>query len=417
MQTKTIFTGFSPNLTKRAVAQACAALWLPWRWFSWKKGEAVEKTEEWLREYLSVEHAITFDSGRTALYAALESLGVDKGDEVLVQAYTCVVVVNAIKWTGATPVFVDIGGSDLTMNPEEVSKSITKNTKAMIIQHTFGLPAKIDPLMHIAREHNIKTIEDSAHTLGTTYKGQQTGTFADIGMFSFGSDKVVSCVRGGALVTRDGGYARSIQKYHDTLPETNFFRIWQHLMHYPLFFVGKNLYHLGIGKWTLGLAKKIGLMNKVIYKQEKSGVQVPFYPSKMPNILATLLIPQLEDLKDTIDHRKNIAKIYKKSLSPSTEKQKDSADHTYLRYTFFTNNPDGLRSHMKAHGVFLGNWYNTVLAPHDIDWPATGYEQKMCSVAERYAAQSVNLPTNLAISPTQAQRVATMVSNYLKTHT
>jgi len=409
MQTKTLFTGFSPNLTVKAVRKACGFLWLPWRWLTWQRGTEIEKVESWLKSYFDVPHAITFDSGRTALYAALEALGIEEGDEVLVQAYTCVVVVNAIKWTGAVPVFIDIDGNTLNMSPEDIRKKLTEKTKVMIIQHTFGLPADIKSLTDIAHEHGIKTIEDCAHSLGTKYKDEPTGTFADVSMFSFGSDKVVSCVRGGALITKDDGYARKIHKYHDTLPETNVFRIWQHLMHYPLFFIGKKLYHLGAGKWILGLAKKIGLINKIIYKQEKDGRQVPFYPSKFPNALASLLLPQLKKLEKTIEHRRNISDIYRKLFHKKIQAQKHSTDHTYLRFTLFVEQPKAVRSIAKNHGIFLGNWYDTVIAPKDIDWSRTGYEQKSCPNAESYAKKSVNLPTHIGITPESAKKIASLI--------
>ena len=120
---------------------------------------------------------------------------IGEGDEVLVQAFTCVAVPNSVLWAQATPVYADIDAT-LNIDPIDVEKKITNRTKAIIVQHTFGIPADMDALVALAKKHNILLIEDCAHSLGATYKGKKVGTFGDAAFFSFGRDKVVSSVFG-----------------------------------------------------------------------------------------------------------------------------------------------------------------------------------------------------------------------------
>src|SRR3989338_776448 len=199
---KPLFTGFAPHITARDTFIALSFLLFPWKWFRMRRGDAPKKVEAWLQKYFDCGKVFTFDSGRSALYFALKACRVGEDDEVIVQAYTCLVVVNAIRWTGAEPVFVDIR-TDYTMNPEDARKKITEKTKVLIIQHTFGTPADLESLVQLGKEKNVKIIEDCAHSLGVRHNGQLTGTFGDIGVVSFGSDKVISCVRGGGVITQD----------------------------------------------------------------------------------------------------------------------------------------------------------------------------------------------------------------------
>lgn len=292
---KTIFTGFSPNTSIDDVRIARSFLLNPFKWSSWRRGTESEHAEHMLAEYLGAEKEdiFVFDSGRSALLIALKALGIQPGDEVLVQAFTCVVVINAIKWAGGIPVYVDIEKDTLNMNPQDAEQKITSRTKCIIIQHTFGLPADLTALMDIATRHELRTIEDCAHSLGAQYNGKFTGTYADIGMFSFGTEKIISCVRGGALITADASIALRIAESQEALPEMSHWRVFQHLVHVVSFPFGKKLYHLLLGKLFLKLLKTAYLIPRLITQKEKQGIYVKKEVTKLPNALATLLVKQL----------------------------------------------------------------------------------------------------------------------------
>ena len=126
----------------------------------------------------------------------IKSFDITYGDEVIVQAFTCLAVPEVVIWCGAKPVYLDIDES-LNLDIRLLEKSISSKTRIIIVQHTFGIPAKIDMIKKIAQKHNIILIEDCAHSLGAKYNSQKIGTFGDAAFFSFGRDKVISSVFGG----------------------------------------------------------------------------------------------------------------------------------------------------------------------------------------------------------------------------
>ena len=410
---RTIFTGFSPNSTGTHVKIALSYLFLPWKWFSLRKGEALEETKQKILDYFSTPHAVLFDSGRSALFFALKALGVGEGDRVLVQAYTCVVVINAIRWVGAEPVFVDIR-DDYTMDPNDLKQKINQKAKTLIIQHTFGQPAALDALCMIAKEHRLSIIEDCAHSFGVSYRGQYTGTFGDVGLFSFGSDKSKSCVRGGAVIVRDAALAKKLEEMERGLRPSSWVKIIQHLIHVPVFFVGKATYgFFGFGKALLFLAKFFHMTNRIMYKPEKRGKPVPFYPRQFPNALADLLKGELNTINTVNEKRKKISFIYRaKICNSSVQHPVDDVSFVPLRYTVRTKNPERLRAFAKTYSIILGDWYSQVIAPQTCDLSTFGYTQGECPLAERIAEESVNLPTERHMTEKDIARVVEMMNAY-----
>ncbi len=413
---KTIFTGFAPNLTKRDILIALGYLFLPWKWFNLIYGKYAKLVEKKLREYFNIKHAYVFDSGRSALYFALKVLGAGDGVEVLVQAYTCVVVSNAINWTGAKPVYIDVG-DDFNINPADLIKKITVKTKILIIQHTFGQPAKLKEILAIAKQHNLKIVDDCAQSLGATYQGKLIGTFGDIGMLSFGSDKIISCVRGGALITNDKKLAQKIKLYQAELLPSKIDKTLQHLFHFPVFFIGKLLYnYLYIGKTLLLLAKKLNIINRIIYQPEKIGKRVDFYPAKLPNALAEILNKQLDEINIINQHQQKIAGLYNKFLNnhliACPFKTIGDSETIYLRYPVLTEQPEKLADFVKKHNIILGNWYNAPIAPKDINQSKTNYLNKTCPKAEALAKQSLNLPTSRLITEADAKKIIKIINSY-----
>jgi dTDP-4-amino-4,6-dideoxygalactose transaminase len=414
---KTIFTGFSPNLTTRDVATALAYLFFPLKWSGINSGKKVELVEKALKKYFNVKHAYVFDSGRSALLFALKTLGISNGDEVLVQGYTCMVVVNSITQSGAKPVFVDCE-DDLNMKAGDLEKKISAKSKVLIIQHTFGLPADIEKLLAIAKKNNLFVIEDCAHSFGASLAGKLLGTFGDIGMLSFGTDKIVSSVRGGALITNNQNLSEKIKIFQDQLPAPKLLRTIQHLIHLPVFYFGKEIYHLQIGKILLFVSQKIGIINKIIYDQEKRGEPVNFYPSKLANSLADILLSQLKDVDVINKHRKEIADYYDKNIKNNrfnliwnNEKIK-SKNCIYLRYPVLIEQPEQILAFAKKKGIILGNWYNSVVAPLGIDLEKTKYVPGSCPNAERLAKKTFNLPTDRNISLKDAERIVEILNNF-----
>ena len=154
-------------------------------------------------------HVAALSAGTAALHLALVQLGVQHGDEVVCQSMTFSASANPIKYQGAIPVFVDSEPDTWNMDPVALREAIRdrfskgKKPKAIVVVHLYGMPAKMDEILTVAKEFDIPVIEDAAEALGSTYKGRATGTFGDFGVLSFNGNKIITTSGGGALVARD----------------------------------------------------------------------------------------------------------------------------------------------------------------------------------------------------------------------
>jgi dTDP-4-amino-4,6-dideoxygalactose transaminase len=166
-------------------------------------GKNVREFEKLASSFVKAKYAVAVNSGTAALQAALYSLDIKKGDEVIVPSFTFVATANAVVSTGAKPVFVDIIEENYTMDPKDVENKISKRTKAIIPVHLYGNVAFIDRILEISKKYNIKVIEDSAQSLGSTLKGKHTGTFGDLGCYSMYPAKVMTAGEGGFIVTNN----------------------------------------------------------------------------------------------------------------------------------------------------------------------------------------------------------------------
>lgn len=159
-------------------------------------------------EMLDVKHSVSLTNCTVALHLALVILGIKEGDEVIVPSLTFAATANAVRYVNATPVFADICSlSEPTISPNYIRSKISAKTKAIIVMHYAGFPCRMDEIMQIAEEHNLKVIEDACHGPLSEYKGKKLGTIGDIGCFSFFSNKNISTGEGGMLVTNNPDWA------------------------------------------------------------------------------------------------------------------------------------------------------------------------------------------------------------------
>lgn len=174
-------------------------------------GKRVSEFERLLKDFLNVRHVIAVNSGTSALHAALLAAGVHVGDEVLLPSFTFVATANAVVAAGAKPIFVDILKNGYTIDPLDIKKKITKNTKAIIPVHLYGHPAAMDEISEVADEHSLVVIEDACQSLGSTYYGRQTGSLGRMGCFSMYASKVITSGEGGAIATNDENLANQLK--------------------------------------------------------------------------------------------------------------------------------------------------------------------------------------------------------------
>lgn len=163
-------------------------------------------------KYLGIKYAICVPSGRWGLYYILESLNLEKGDEVIVPAFTYFAVPAAVIKLGLRPVFVDIDPENFNLHVQKIEESITEKTKVVIVTHLCGFVYKLDKIINIARRHNLKVIEDCAQALGAEYKNKKVGSWGDAAYFTFGITKNFTTLGGGMVVTDSDALARALRK-------------------------------------------------------------------------------------------------------------------------------------------------------------------------------------------------------------
>ena len=244
-------------------------------------GAYVNRFEEMMCEITGAKYAIATSNGTIALHLALVTAGVKHGDEVITQPLTFVATANAISHANGTPVFVDVDRDTMGMSPAALRSFLEQNAEkksgvainrntgkkiaACVPMHTFGFPCRIDEIAAVCNEWNIALIEDAAESLGSSYKGQHTGTFGLMGTFSFNGNKTVTCGGGGALVTNDKELADKARHLSTTAK-----------VPHPYEFV-----HDSVG-----------------------------YNYRMPNLNAALACAQLEQLQEILNNKRELAEIY-----------------------------------------------------------------------------------------------------------
>lgn len=174
-------------------------------------GPRVQKFEEMFKKYKGSRFAIALSSCTAALHLSMLAIGVKRGDEVILPAMTFASTANAVIHTGARPVFVDCQRDTFNIEPEDIKRKITRRTKAIIPVHFTGRPSNMDEIMKLIRKSSLKVVEDCAHAIEAEYHGRKTGTFGEIGCFSFYVTKNITTVEGGMAITDNPRYDEKIK--------------------------------------------------------------------------------------------------------------------------------------------------------------------------------------------------------------
>lgn len=187
-------------------------------------GAFVSRFEAAFADFCGTAQAVATNSGTAALHLALCGLEIGPGDEVIVPTLTFVATANAVRYTGATPVFVDVDPTTWTLDPGAVCDAITPRTRAIIAVHLFGIPGDMHAISAVAERHNLFVIEDAAQAHGAGYAGRRVGSLGHAGVFSFHGGKTITTGEGGAVVTDDAGLADRLRhvRNHGTSPSRRY---------------------------------------------------------------------------------------------------------------------------------------------------------------------------------------------------
>lgn len=256
------------------------------QWIS--TGPKCEELEKLFQDMLNVKYAVSLTNCTAALHLACILCDIKEGDEVLCPSLTFAASVNCIRYVGATPIFCDIVGPDhLNIDPKEIEKNITKKSKAIIVVHMAGFPAKMDEIMGIANRYNLRVIEDACHGPLSEYKGKKLGTIGDIGCFSFFSNKNISTGEGGMLITNNEEMAKKARLLRSHgMTTMSYQRATGHATSYDISELGYN-YRMDDIRASIGivqmkklsddLEKRINVRKRYIEQLSKvKGIDVPF---------------------------------------------------------------------------------------------------------------------------------------------
>ena len=189
----------APDISEEEIQAVVNVLRTP----SLSLGPKLSEFEEHLACYIGTSHAVVVSSGTAALHLCIRALGISEGDEVIMPSFTFIAVANAVRYEGATPVFVDIEERTLNLDPDLIEAAITPRTRAIVVVHTFGCPADLDRIMEIARRNRLLVIEDACEAIGAEYRGKKVGTFGDVATFAFYPNKQITTGEGGAIATNN----------------------------------------------------------------------------------------------------------------------------------------------------------------------------------------------------------------------
>ena len=336
---------YQPNLTgneKKYVDDCIDSTWIS------SKGKYLPLFEQNFAKYVGIKYAAAVCNGTVALHLALLSLGIGKGDEVIVPTLTYIASVNSIAYTGATPVFVDSLASNWQMDPDDVRRKITPKTKAIMAVHLYGNICDMVRLKQIAKEHNLFLIEDCAEAFGSKLNNKHAGTFGDIGTFSFFGNKTITTGEGGMVIIND-----------------------------------EILY-----KKTLHL-KGQGLATGREYWHDIIG-----YNYRMTNICAAIGTAQLEKADEFLARKRAIAECYKMHLANapvSMQAEEPNTVNSYWMVSILVNSADKrdpLRKHLAENGIETRPvFYPVHTMPMYIKKPETH------PVSEDIASRGINLPS------------------------
>jgi len=391
---RTIHHTFGPHVDTAMLGKMLALSYQPW---SYVRGSAPKKLKIALQNILPGD-AFLFASGRESLLALLRTLAIRAGEEVIVQGYTCVVVPNAIHAAGGVPIYADIDPDTLNITVESVDSCITERTRAVIVQHTFGISCPVRKLKEYLKDRNIVLIEDLAHVLPDNEKRPgDLGYTGDYSILSFGRDKAISGVSGGAVMSRHPEMSAALQKAEESAEDVSWWTVLRHLEYGPRMhslvrpFAGSVFL-----KMMIKLLTVMHLIEPVLTKEEKQG-NMPIVLQKIPNACAALVLTSLKGLADLNEHRRKLTTQYLEEARTQNWTWPKSIESSMplQKFPIFVKNAETVRQALMKKKIFLHDGWNTcVICPESVDIDVCGYAHGQAPAAEDLSLQILNLPTH-----------------------
>ncbi len=354
-----------PEITEADIAEVTAAL----RSSRLSLGPRMVEFEQAVAASAGLPHGVAVSSGTAGLHLCVRALGIGPGDEVIVPSFTFIAAANVIRYEGATPVFVDIAADSLNLDPARVEAAITPRTRALMVVHTFGRPARMAALLEIARRHSLLVIEDACEAIGAEIDGDRAGSFGDAAVFAFYPNKQITTGEGGVVVTRDSRLATELRAMRNQ------------------------------GRYESDAWHQHSILG---------------FNYRLSEINCALGIAQMRRLEDILHRRAAAAAVYTRALAPILHLETPAPPAAGTRISWFVyvvrlaeTAPPGLRDRLvealAADGIQCGRYFAPVhQQPAYQGWP----NPHPLPVTESVSRRTVALPFFTGITPEQIALVA-----------
>jgi perosamine synthetase len=336
-------------------------------------GDYIVSFEKGFAKFCDSKYAIAVSNGTAALHLALAAIGIGPGDEVIIPALTFVATASAVIYTGASPILVDSDPKTWNVNPEGIEERITARTKAIIPVHLYGHPCDMDPIMEIAKRHNLKVVEDAAEAHGAEYKGRKAGSIGDVGCFSFYGNKIITTGEGGMCVTNHKALAERMRFLRD------------HAMSKT-----KRYWHPEVG-----------------------------YNYRITNIQAAIGLAQLEKIEEFIEKKRENASYYNSLLNRSKgvilPTEEEYAKNVYWMYSILIENEygidrDTLMKRLREKDIDSRPFFYPV---HKMPFFEGSQDYP---VAEDLSKRGINLPSSVKLRKDQIERIVDIIKSIYKSN-
>lgn len=337
-------------------------------WIS-SKGEFIEKFENAFSKYIGVNHSVSVSNGTVALDIAVRALNIGPGDEVIVPTFTYISSVNAITYSGATPIFCDSESEYWQIDHHKIEKLISNKTKAIMVVHLYGHPCNMQEIMKIANKYKLKVIEDCAEALGSEFSNQKVGSFGDVATFSFFGNKTITTGEGGMACTNSHEIATK-----------------------------------------LSMLKGQGLSPEIEYWHTIVG-----YNYRMTNICASIGYSQLKRIDDVIDKKIQIANQYNTLLAESpvkTQKTSIFCKNTYWMNSILLSNASDrnpMRKHLKSHGIETRPLFYCI---DSMPMYKNGFSKNRYPNARFISSRGINLPSYPDLKHEDIKFITSRIKDY-----
>ncbi|MEW6062274.1 MAG: DegT/DnrJ/EryC1/StrS family aminotransferase [Bacteroidota bacterium] len=344
-------------------------------WIS-SEGKFISEFESKWATYCGMKYGIAISNGTTALEAAVWSLNLKPGSEIIIPTFTIISCAMAVIRNGHTPVLVDAEPRTWNMDVKKIEEKITPNTKAIMVVHIYGHPTDMDPVLELARKYNLYIIEDAAEVHGAEYKGKKCGSFGDVSTFSFYANKLITTGEGGMVLTNNEQLAERVRSFRNLC-----------------FKKERRFYHTELGN-----------------------------NYRLTNLQAAIGSAQVDRINDIVMRKRKMGALYNQLLAECPHVQlpveEQWAKHVYWMYGIVLDEKSGMDAfqcaqRLLAEGVqtrpfFLGMHEQPVLQNMGL------FKNEHYPVAERIARQGFYLPSGLALNEKQMIEVATALKKVLR---